>query len=282
MRFRHLLSLLSFTFVAANLLLCLPLILVLALGRVLFPFKLLKCWSAHGIERVYRWAVRLDAWWFKRVLGINFVVEHGQQVLSDLLPGERPLIICNHQSWFDIFLLQSLISAQGPMLKFVIKTELIWVPVLGWVCLALNFPRLLRTGDSSSRAQDLKTVEAASLKLRDEPGGLLIFPEGTRFTREKRDERASPYRHLLRPKAGGFAVAKNAMPNTAPVLDVTIGYGEGDANCWRCMGGLVEQIRISVREYPIDDVEHPGLWLVSRWSEKDEWLQTAEYKQITG
>jgi 1-acyl-sn-glycerol-3-phosphate acyltransferase len=182
------------------------------------------------------------------------------------------VVICNHQSWFDIFLLQTLISGRGPILKFVIKVELLWVPVLGWICLALNFPRLNRKGDARSRCKDLDSVESASLTLRKEPGGLLIFPEGTRLSEEKRVVRCSPYLHLLLPKAGGLSVIQKSMSGGTSIIDVSIRYNRGDANCWRCMSAAVDKVQVKVESFQFQDVQDSSDWLNQRWSVKDIWL----------
>jgi len=133
----------------------------------------------------YRTAVKADTWWFFRVLGIDIKVEDEHQILSGLSATECPLVISNHQSWFDIFILQGLISRHGPMQKFLIKQELLWVPVLGWVCLALNFPVLTRKSDQAARTQDRAVAQLASRELGNEPGALLLFPEVSRYSQEK-------------------------------------------------------------------------------------------------
>jgi 1-acyl-sn-glycerol-3-phosphate acyltransferase len=54
------------------------------------------------------------------------------------------------------------------------------------------------------------------------------FLEGTRFTPAKHAKQQSPYRHLLKPKAGGIALALNAMGDKfRAILDVTIVYPDG-------------------------------------------------------
>jgi 1-acyl-sn-glycerol-3-phosphate acyltransferase len=224
------------------------------------------------VEAIYRLAVIIDAWWISRVLGIQIEITDEADVLGSLSRSQRPVVICNHQSWFDIFLLQTLISSRGPILKFVVKVELLWVPVLGWICLVLNFPRLNRKGDGESRSMDLRQVETAALRLGGEPGGLLIFPEGTRFSPTKRESGQSGYLHLLNPKPGGFAMIRKTMPDDTTILDVSIRYDQGDADIWRCMSGGVRRIRIRVESWPMQDVENVAEWLHTRWSVKDLWL----------
>jgi len=121
------------------------------------------------------------------------------------------------------------------MLKFLIKRELLWVPVLGWICLVLDFPRLNRRGDIESRKMDREVAQQAFLKQMDEAGALLLFPEGTTFSTEKRQARQVPHNTLLRPKQGGCniilqAIANDSARNTQ-LLDISIRYKPGDANC---------------------------------------------------
>ena len=278
----HLTSTLSFVFVAANLLLWLPLLLLGAILRVVLPLGIVKKMTYQMVEVVYRLAVSIDEFWFSRVLGIELQIVDNAEILGSLSHTDSLVVICNHQSWFDIFLLQTLISASGPILKFVIKAELLWVPVLGWICLALNFPRLDRKGDARSRAKDLSSVKSASLRLEEELGGLLIFPEGTRFSKEKRDQSLSRHQHLLRPKPGGFTVIQQAMPADTRLLDISIRYDRGDANCWRCMSGAVDKIVVKVESYQIRDIQNVPDWLGQRWSVKDAWLASPHKKRWAG
>lgn len=265
-------SVLSFAFVTANLLLWLPLLLLAALIRLAVPHAAVQRFNHQMVEFVYRTAVKIDAWWFASVLGIRFAVEDPTDILGSLTPTQSPVVISNHQSWFDIFLLQTILSRHGPILKFVIKVELLWVPVLGWICLALNFPRLRRKVDAQSRSEDLKRVQTASLTLGSEPGGLLIFPEGTRFSEEKRKTDGSPYQNLLKPRPGGLTMIQKSMPVDTEVVDISIGYMPGETGCWRCMSGSVDKIRVKVESHQIQDVAEPGVWLDRRWMAKDLWL----------
>jgi 1-acyl-sn-glycerol-3-phosphate acyltransferase len=41
------------------------------------------------------------------------------------------LVVSNHQSWADIFVLQKIMNRRIPLLKFFLKHELIWVPLIG-------------------------------------------------------------------------------------------------------------------------------------------------------
>jgi len=271
---RHLTSFLSFTFITVNLLFWLPLLLLALIIRLLLPIDWIGFWTVRMIDSVYRMAVKIDAWWFKYILGIQFVIEDEDNVLGRLSKTDSPLIISNHRSWFDVFILQTLISSQGPVLKFLIKTELLWVPVLGWICLALNFPRLKRKGDLSSRRRDLQVARSASIQLGTTPGALILFPEGTRFTEPKRVHTRSCYRSLLNPKPGGFNVIYGALPESTMVIDISIRYLPGEDNCWRCMSGLVDVVHLKVTGSHAADLGDHLAWLDGCWSKKDQWLNS--------
>ena len=45
--------------------------------------------------------------------------------------SEWYLVLANHQSWVDIAVLQRIFHRKIPFLKFFIKKELLWLPILG-------------------------------------------------------------------------------------------------------------------------------------------------------
>jgi 1-acyl-sn-glycerol-3-phosphate acyltransferase len=275
---RHVMSLFSFLFITVNLMFWLPVLILCTLIRLLLPFGVVKKTTFFVVKMIYRFAVIASAWWFKNVLKIRFDIEDEEQVLANLSMNDSPLIICNHQSWFDTFLLQTLISRDGPMVKFLIKRELLWVPVLGWVCLVLDFPRLNRMKDADSRSRDRKVTEQVSLKLGDEAGALLLFPEGTRFSSKKRQARQSPHENLLKPKQGGFNIILQATTHdpgkNTRLLDISIRYEPGDADCWRCMSGAVDLIHVKVTSTDTRQIADGAVWLEDCWREKDKWLSS--------
>ena len=187
---------------------------------------------------------------------------------------QSAVVSINHQSWYDKPVLLEIITGDGPIIKFLIKRELALVPVIGWICLALNFPRLYRgTGDDRSRQSNFVAIEAASINLGYEPGVLLIFPEGTRFTESKKSKQESPYRHLLIPKTGGMKIVQKSLDPSTPVIDITICYEQGISNFWRCMYGDVRKIYIKIEHFTLGDIEEIPTWLDSRWRVKDERIQ---------
>jgi 1-acyl-sn-glycerol-3-phosphate acyltransferase len=203
------------------------------------------------------------------------------------------LVICNHQSWVDILVLQGVFNRRIPFLKFFLKRQLIWVPVLGFAWWALDFPFMQRRSREylerhpEARGQDLAVTRRACEHFSRSPTSVMNFVEGTRFTPEKHAAQAAPYRHLLKPRAGGTAFVLSAMGDILHrVLDVTIFYPGGAPSLWdMCCGRLHKVVvRVTAREIPDwtgqgdyqDDPEFRArfqAWLSETWARKDQQLE---------
>jgi 1-acyl-sn-glycerol-3-phosphate acyltransferase len=199
------------------------------------------------------------------------------------------LIIANHQTWVDIVILQSVFNRRVPFLKFFIKQELIWFPLLGIAWWALDMPFMKRYSPSylaknpHMKGKDLETTRRACEKFRDTPTSILNFIEGTRFSEKKRDNRKSPYQNLLQPRAGGFAVAVSSMGSLfTSIVDVTLVYPESATRFWDMCCGAEVSVIVSIRERGLEDWLVEGdyegdrefrkkmhAWLSEIWTEKD-------------
>lgn len=179
------------------------------------------------------------------------------------------LVVPNHQSGTDIPVLQRIFLGRIPFLRFFLKRQLIWVPLLGAAWWALDFPFMKRHSkeflekNPEKRGEDLETTRRACARFRDIPVSLLNFAEGTRVTPEKQARTRSVYRHLLPPKTGGIAFAVAAMgPTLRSLLDVTIVYPGGRPTVWDLLSRGVPRIVVSVRELPI-----PPDWFTGDYQE---------------
>ena len=269
---QHLKALAAFTAVSFNLLFwCAPLLLVLTV-RLLVP----KARPAtHRMScGIYRSAVAFDDWWLKRVSGARWRCPR-----LDLDPEASCIVVANHQSWADILLLQSAIARRGPVIKFLCKRELAYIPVLGLIMMAFNFPVMRRRGRvggsvENRRRQDRERVRQACTVLFEAPAAMLTFAEGTRFSDAKRRLSDSPHRYLLRPRAGGFtAIVEALAPLRPPVVDLTIRY-QRCAAFWAFLGGASGSVAMVARCFPAGEVldAGPKQWLEERWRLKDERL----------
>jgi 1-acyl-sn-glycerol-3-phosphate acyltransferase len=194
------------------------------------------------------------------------------------------LVVANHQTWVDIVVLQKIFYRKIPFLKFLLKKELIWVPVLGIVWWALDFPFMRR---ASSVQKDFETVRNACQRFRASPVSVMNFIEGTRFTKAKREKQLSPFKNLLKPKAGGIAIVLDTMREQLhSLLDVTIVYPEGAQGIWAFLCCKSMTVRVRVRELPatkellgdyLKDKEFRGRfndWLNTLWTEKESLIET--------
>ncbi len=267
--FKNFYSLVSSIWVITNLTFWVMLLIPVAIIRLLLPFKPVRHLTFVMVDFLYRAAVFGNSFWMGKVVGIELVVE------GELGTDQSPIIISNHQSWFDIPILQEIITSRGPIIKFLVKKELIWVPVIGWICLAMNFPRLNRGTGKDARRTDYSTIQSLSLSLDDEPGALLIFPEGTRFTQQKKARQESPFNLLLKPKTGGMKIIKDAAPPDTPVIDITIRYDRGVNNFWQCLHGEIKKIHITISHFTMGEIQDPKTWLEERWAMKDRMLSAA-------
>lgn len=259
----HLISFTSALWVILNLSIWLIPLLAFSIIKIVVRIQPVTYLCNQVLEFIYRAAVRVDTIWMKHVIGIQIHIK------GQLPDHPAPIIVSNHQTWFDIPVIQHTVTDHGPILKFLIKRQLVWVPIIGWICYALNFPRLYRGQGENAREQDYAAIKAASGTLSAERGALLIFAEGTRFTPRKHDLQSSPYQHLLHPRPGGLKIALETAPPDTPVVDLTVVYRNGEKNFWRGLHGACPNIDVTIRTYFASDITDARLWLDNRWREKD-------------
>ena len=206
--------------------------------------------------------------------------------------------MANHQSWVDILVLQRVFNREIPFLKFFLKKELIWVPVLGLTWWALDFPFMRRytkdflAKNPHMKGKDMDTTRRACEKFQHKPVSIMNFVEGTRFTETKHRRQQSPFTHLLKPRAGGIAFVLSAMGDKLhKLIDVTIDYPDGVPTFWDFVCGRVKQVRVNISVTPIKEIMDGGFfsetyfadpaqrarfqtWLNGRWKHKDELLSS--------
>ena len=207
------------------------------------------------------------------------------------------LVNCNHQSWVDILVLQRCFNRRLPLLRFFLKSQLFWVPFLGLAWWALDMPFMRRHSkqkialNPALKGRDLDNARRACEALRNIPVAIMNFPEGTRFSKEKRDRNGAPYRNLLQPRIGGVGQVLYALAEPLDALvDVTIAYPRpGPAGraptFWQLISGRVPKIvmRAEIRQIPPHllgrnfrtDREFRGeleTWVNGIWREKDALL----------
>ena len=201
-----------------------------ALLKLLLPFDAMRHLTDRALNAIATGWIGVNNAWIDVVSRTRWDV----QGLEGLEPGGWYLVSSNHQSWVDILVLQKVFNRRIPLLKFFLKRELIWVPVIGLAWWALDFPFMRRRGGLAG-AEDLERARQACRKFSVVPTSVINFLEGTRYTRAKHDAQGSPYRHLLKPKVGGIATALTTLGSQFHrLLDVTIVYPDGAPEFWTC------------------------------------------------
>lgn len=257
-----------------------------ALLKLLLPFKSVRILIDRILNGLATNWISCNSGWMRLTQKTRWDV----QGLDGLQYKNWYLVNTNHQSWVDIFVLQHLLNRKIPFLKFLIKRQLIYVPVIGLAWWALDFPFMRRHSREylekhpNMRGKDLETTRKACEKFARIPTSVMNFPEGTRFTTTKHDEQKSPYRFLLKPKAGGIALTLESMGHKfQSFLDITIVYPDGGPRFWDFLCGMVNRITVHIQHLKIPkefiggDYENNAKyreafqqWLYQLWLEKDE------------
>ena len=262
-------------------------------------FLLLGAWIAMGFglfpKRRVPWTYWIQTHWAGLLLHMaNFLFRLQWSVEgSDKVTPTPAVYLIRHASIIDTLIPSRYITgAQGVPLRFVVKRELLNEPCLDiaghWI--ANHF--VDREPDDSNH--EIEAIERLSAEVQ--PGeGLAIYPEGTRFTAEKRARvisrlevkdptlaaKAKALRHTLLPRPAGAL----ALMRRAPTADVVIvaHHGLGGfatlADLWS--GALIgRSVHVAFWRYPIaslpsDDVGRAA-WIHARWAELDRWVDGHE------
>jgi 1-acyl-sn-glycerol-3-phosphate acyltransferase len=219
--------------------------------------------------------------------------------LEELNQKDWYLVLANHQSWVDIVILQRALHGQIPFLKFFLKKELIYVPLLGLAWWALDFPFMKRYSQSFLRknphlkGKDLETTRKACAKFKHKPVSVMSFIEGTRYTQEKYDKQNSPFELLLKPKAAGVAFVLDAMgEHLNTIVDVTIYYPDGIPTFVDFLCGRVKKVQVEVHTIEITKELNGDYfndrsfkiyfqkWLTQFWHDKDDRLKNMKKKSL--
>lgn len=216
----------------------------------------------------------------------------------DLNMQGRYLMTCNHQSWVDTTVNQYFGLTRMPLTRFFTKWELIFIPFVGQAFKILGFPMMKRHSKAQIaknpelKFRDMEEARKSCEQLLSQPFTLLNYLEGTRFTLEKHQQQNSPYTHLLKPKAGGLALALDILGDKIDALmDMTIVYPNGAPGYGEFWLGDVARIAVNMRKINIpdwvlggnyeDDAEYRErfqAWVDELWTEKDQLISAMKNK----
>jgi 1-acyl-sn-glycerol-3-phosphate acyltransferase len=150
--------------------------------------------------RISQLWTRFNVWWLRVTCRIDYRLSGVEHV-----PDRPVIVMAKHQStWETLFLHQYL-----PPVAWVIKRELLWMPLFGWA-LALLRPIAINRQEGASA---VKQVIRQGVEHLRQGQWVLIFPEGTRTPPGAR-------------KRYGLGGAVLAVHSGYPILPVALNAGE--------------------------------------------------------
>jgi 1-acyl-sn-glycerol-3-phosphate acyltransferase len=133
-------------------------------------------------------------WGARTICGIRYRIEGWENI-----PHHGVIFLPKHQSRWETILLPSLI----PLLCFVYKRELHWIPFFGW---GIALCGMIPIDRASGKESLMQVVEEGGKRLR-EGWNVVLFPEGTRVLPG----------HKRRYKIGGAHLAVSTGTHVAPI-----------------------------------------------------------------
>jgi len=268
------------------------------LGELRGLLGLLRTWFLAGgpwardtearRRRVYRLQVN---WATGHLAGVRRLWRLRFEVVGDESVLRGPMIVLyRHASIIDNALPAALISrAHGIDLRYVLKDALQSLPTLDigarWV------PTCFVHRGSAAPAREIARVRTLAYDLTGDRDGVLIYPEGTRWTPAKLAalkarpdvgdaalrERIARLRHLLPPRPGGPLALLEEAPHAAVLVCGHTGL-EGFHDLRSLWSGELVGATVRVRFWRHERAELPDTredlaeWLYDRWQELDDWV----------
>lgn len=232
----------------------------------------------------------IQAWWAGTLLDAAtriFRLELDVRGLDNATPG--PIIaMFRHASIVDNLLPAALLQhGLGFKLRWILKRELLTLTALDVA--GTRLPNHFVDRSSTDPRKELRAISRLTADLGEDEG-VLIFPEGTRFTAERRQRalddlaarspellaRASQLRHTMPPRIGGTLTLLEAGYDVVVCAHEGLGGFAKISDIWS--GGLVgrtihiELWRLPASEIPSDRRERID-WLYAQWQRVDDWIE---------
>lgn len=249
-------------------------------------------WTGAPAERFLSWNYALQRAWagtlfrcIQALWSVTLETEGDEQV------GRGPLLVFfRHASLADTLMPANVLSVRhGLRLRYVLKRELLVDPCLDVA--GQRLPNVFVRRGSGDGKREIDFIRRLAAGMGPEEG-ILIYPEGTRFTPERREralerirtggdrqrlERARKLRRVLPPRTGGPQALLEARPD-ADVLFVSHVGLDGLAKLSHFLDGRLvgRRIRVRFRRVPASSV--PGerservAWLDGQWARIDAWV----------
>lgn len=248
------------------------------------------CGFGHNKARMLDWTWRFQQRWAGVLLGAVKLL-FGLRIVDEGAECLRPgpvIVLIRHASIVDNLLPSALVAARERVrLRYVLKRELLSEPCLDVA--GQRLPNYFVRRDTGEEVERQRIGQLASGMGSED--GLLLYPEGTRFTAERRQRalekiserdpgraaRLEPIEYLLPPKVGGLLAVLSQAPQADVVLMIHQGF-DGlrlISDIWG--GALVNRtINVHFTRVPSDQIpserEQQVEWLDALWLDADRWV----------
>jgi 1-acyl-sn-glycerol-3-phosphate acyltransferase len=268
-------------------------------GEVAFLLFALGQWIAagpgkRGRQRLAHWTEGLGNAWGAALMGMGrlfFNLDVHVHGLESIEGGRGPLIVFpRHASMGDTPLAPVYLGQHaGLRLRYVAKRELRNDPIFDVIGGRI---RSCFVDRESARAGREIAAIASLLEDLSPRDAVLLYPEGTRFSEEKRTRalarlgchlppalaaKARAMRHVLPPRLGGPVALLEHNPGADVVFVAHVGY-EGVATFRDLLSGraIGRRIEVDFRRVPFAELpkgrEALTEWLYDQWARVDAWI----------
>ncbi len=208
------------------------------IGAVILVFGLWRPTWSYALSQMWcRWQIE----WLRCICGVDYQVSGWDNV-----PDEPVVILAKHQSaWETLFL-----HSRLPPVAWVLKRELLWIPLFGWAMTMIGPIAINRKAASSAISKIIEQGQQALAQGRS----VVVFPEGTRSAPGQRG----------RYKLGG---ARLAARSGYPVVPIAHNAGE----FWRRQGFIKTPGTVHVVVGPL--IPTQGLSAQQINQQAEEWIE---------
>ena len=223
----------------------------------------------------------------RRALSLRVHVEEG------FVPDEQPILLfVRHASIIDVLLPAVFVS--GPhdvLLRYVMKREVLFDPAIDIVGQRLENAFVSRGKGSADREEAAIRSLASGLAQRE---GVIVFPEGTRFSEAKRDDalkriresgdaerlaRAERLAHVLPPRSRGPLAVLDAARSADVIFLAHRGF-DGAVGALDLLRGVLIGRAIELKTWRVRRADVPRereaclAWLDTEWARVDAWISS--------
>lgn len=251
-------------------------------------------WLGASWERIERQGFWLQLTWSRAlyrggelIFGVRTEVEEVDFPADEHGPFH---IFMRHTSLADTMLpIVTLRHSRGMRLRYVMKRELLWEPCID-TCGQRIPNAFVRRRNAADPTREIAEVRKLARDMRPDDG-VLIYPEGTRFSAKKHAERLADIeardgsrfarvrglKRLLPIRLGGPLALLEERPDTDVIFVAHTGF-EAVASFERMINGALvgKVIKVQMRRVPKalvpKDPEAQAAWLDAEWARMDQWV----------